>query len=105
MFGEVGACLSICVAYFVRAVLSSVIYHRVLPLDVPGFMKECCLKMSVPILISVCGGIAINNFIPDSGWGMLLIKAAATALIYLLSVVCFGLTGTEIRKALEWIKK
>jgi len=104
-FGAVGACISICIAYLVRAVLCNILYHRELPLDIPRFIKECYVKMSVPILVTIACGMAMNHCIPDGGWSMFLLKAAITVMIYLLSVICLVLTRQEKQNILSWLKK
>lgn len=104
-FGAIGACMSICIAYLVRAVLCNILYHRELPLNIPFFIKECYVKMSVPILVTIACGVAMNHCVPDSGWSMFLLKAAVTVMIYLLSVICLVLTGQEKQKILSWLKK
>lgn len=104
-FGVTGACVSICVAYLVRDVLLTVIYHRELPLDIPRFMKECYLKMSVPIVITIACGIALNIVVPDGSWGIFLFKAAVTAAIYLLTTLCVALNKQERQRILSWLKR
>lgn len=104
-FGEVGACLSICIAYLVRAVLYNIIYHKELPLEIPRFIKECYLKMSVPILVTIACGERLNHWVPDGGWSIFLLKTAIIVMIYLLSVICFALTGQEKQKIRSWLKK
>lgn len=104
-FGETGACLSICIAYLVRAVLCHIIYNRELPLDIPRFVKECYLKMSVPILVTVVCGMMLNNFVADGGWGRFLLKTVVIVVIYALSAVCFTLTRQEKRRVLDWLIK
>lgn len=104
-FGALGACISICVAYLVRDILLNITYHRELPLDIPRFIKECYVKMSVPIWMTVvCGGM-MNRCIPDGGWGVFLLKAAMTVLIYLVTLVCFGLSGRERHSLLNRLKR
>lgn len=104
-FGVVGACLSICISYLVRAVLLNVIYHKVLPLNIPSFIKNCYLRMSVPVLTTIAAGIGINYLIPDGGWMILVVKAGIVALIYLLSVLLFGLSGNERKSLLGRLKR
>lgn len=104
-FGVIGACVSICIAYLVRSVLCNFIYHKVLPLDIPRFIKECYIRMSIPILVTVACGCVINCWIPDVGWGIFLLKAFVTVLIYLLAVLLLGLTTQEKRRMLDQMIK
>ena len=97
--------MSICIAYLVRDLLLNIVYHRELPLDIPRFMKECYLKMSVPILVTIACGTVLNYIIPDGGWGTFLIKAAITLAIYVLSTLFFAFNKGEKQKILNWLKK
>jgi len=103
-FGVTGACLSICVAYLVRDVLLVITYHRELPLDIPRFMKECYLRMSVPIVITVVCGAVMNGCVPDEGWGSFLLKTVVTVVIYTLTTWFLALQKQEKRKILGWLK-
>ena len=104
-FGATGACISIFVAHCVRDVVCHIIYHRELPLNIPRFMKDCYLKMSVPILVTIACGAVLNRCIPDGGWGNFLIKALITAVIYALATACFALDKQERQKILNWLKR
>lgn len=104
-FGVLGACSSICMACLVQAVLYIIIYHRELPLNIPCFIRECYLKMSVPILDTIACGVVLNRCIPDGGWGIFLFKAGVTVIFYLLATVCFALSRQEKRKLLDRLKK
>lgn len=103
-FGVTGACASIGVAYLVRDFLLGMIYHRELPLDMPGFLKECCLKMAVPILTTVACGMMLNCFVPDGDWNILMQKAAITVAIYILTTFCLALKKQEKQSVLCWLK-
>ncbi len=63
-YGALGACISIFIVYMARVVIMSVIYHRVLKLNMWRFTKETFLKF-IPILLIVLGvGLALENFNP-----------------------------------------
>ena len=104
-YGVIGACISICIARLVKDVLCNATYHKELPLDILRFMKECYLKMSVPMLITIVCGAVLNHFLADGGWGRFLLKAGITAGIYLLTALFFGLNKQERRGILHWLKK
>ena len=104
-FGVTGACMSICIAYLVRNVLVHMIYHRELPLDIPRFMKECYLKMSVPILVTIAGGVVLNLCVPDRGWGVFFFKAVFAASFYILATLFFSLKKQERQAVICWLKK
>ncbi len=104
LFGVTGACISICVAYLVRDICLNVLCHRVLPLDIPGFIKKCYVRMAVPLILTILCGFAVNHLIADGGWTMLLLKGAIVCAIYFLCVLLFGLTANERRNILRIIK-
>ena len=95
MFGVTGACISICVAYFVRDVLLHIIYHRELPLDIRAFMKACYGRSAAPILLTLLCGAVMNHFVPDAGWLMLVLKGLVVVVIYLLTTALFSLEKRE----------
>ena len=103
--GVTGACVSICVAYTVRNVLTHVIYHRELPLDIPTFMKACYVRMSIPVLLTLLFGMAINVVIEDAGWIVLGVKGLLVTSVYLLLVYFFGLSKAERKNVSVHLKK
>lgn len=104
-FGVTGACLSICIAYMVRNTLLHIIFYRELPLDIPGFMKECYGKMSVPIIATIAFGLLLNQHVMDSGWGIFLIKATIIVVVYGISLFLFALNEEEKEKVLSLLKR
>lgn len=102
--GITGACLSICIAYMTRNVLCHVIYHRELPLDIPGFIKACYLRMSVPAVVTVMLGTVLNCCVPDAGWGIFLFKAAVVVVIYTVATLALALQKQERKMFLEWLR-
>ena len=104
-YGVIGSCVSICIAYLIRAIMSSIIYHRELLLDIPRFIKECYFRMSIPIVLTVLFGILMNCCIPDQGWGIFLLKGTITVAMYGLTTFFFALKKQEKRVILNWLKK
>ena len=104
-FGVTGACMSIGTAYLIRDILLNVIYHRELPLDIPRFIKECYLRMSVPMVLTIVCGLWINRWIADGGWIIFFVKATITAGIYCVTTWFLALSRQERRKLLEWMKR
>lgn len=104
-FGVLGACLSICVAYTVRAISLNIIYHRELPLNIPAFIKKCYLRMSIPVVLTVLAGMGMNHFVPDGGWLVFLMKAGATVIIYAVLMILIGYSRTEIKELLHLAKR
>lgn len=104
-FGVIGACVSIGTAYLTRDILLNVIYHRELPLDIPRFIKECYLRMSLPMVLTIVCGLWINRWIADGGWTIFFVKAAMTVGVYGVTTWFLALSRQERRKLLDWIKR
>ncbi|MCI8554137.1 MAG: oligosaccharide flippase family protein [Clostridiales bacterium] len=104
-FGVTGASLSIFLAYTLRAVLFNIAHHKVMKLNIPRFIKQCYLRMLPPILLSLLGGVALNAFIRDAGWGMLILKGSLLVALYLVCMWFFGLTGEEKAKAMAVLSR
>jgi O-antigen/teichoic acid export membrane protein len=99
-WGMLGACFSIFVAYMLRAVMLNVIAMKVLRFDISLFIKQCYLKMSVPILITIIFGVALNVVSNGTGWLLLGIKGVCVVTVYILLLYCVGLNKEE-RKSLS----
>ena len=103
-FGVIGACVSIFIAYMIRAVALLSVYKKVLKLDMTAFVKNCYVRMSIPILVTVGLGILMNRFIADNGWLVLCGKGIAVLVVYALTIFVFGLTRNE-RKTIFRMKR
>lgn len=104
-YGAIGACASICIAYFLRAMISSFIYHRELPLNIPRFIKACYIRMSVPVVLTLAFGILMNGCIGDGSWLLFLAKAVMLAAFYGLATFFLGFEKQEKQKILNRLKK
>ena len=105
IYGVIGACISICVAYFVRNILLHYICHTQLPLDVPGFMKACYARMYTPLVVTLICGMVMNRFVADAGWMVFIVKGAAIVVTYLLMVFIFSLERSERSQIIVRIKR
>lgn len=65
-YGATGAAASIFIAYMVRTVLMTVIYKKVLKLDMIKFFKATFLKISPYLLITLAVGLLCEYFNPIS---------------------------------------
>lgn len=104
-FGVIGACISIFVAYMIRVVALLIVYKKILKLDVSAFIKNCYVRMSIPILITVGLGFLMNYFIADNGWIILCGKGIAVVVVYALVILGFGLTRNERKIIFRIIKR
>jgi hypothetical protein len=94
-WGVVGACVSIFIAYMLRAVAINVVSHRVLKLNIPALIKQCYLRMSLPIILTVAAGFFINSVLPERSWFYFILKAAIVAVIYFLATFFIGLSRND----------
>lgn len=101
LYGVMGACISICFAYIVRAILYHIIHDKVMGFNIKQFIVQCYLRMIPTILITFGFGLLMNNFIVDGGWGRLLLKCMLIVVFYLLSVILLGLSKKERKFILE----
>lgn len=81
LFGCLGLCFAIFVAYIFRTICLDVLFKRELHLNIGRFFMESYIKLLVPLAIVLIVSIGIN-FIPISGWIGLIAKS-------LLFTACF----------------
>lgn len=105
LFGVTGACISICVAYLVRDIVLNILYHKVLPLNIPQFILQCYLRMLVPLVLTVLWGFGINYLIPGGGWMKILLKGGIVVILYGVHTLTLGLSRQERKKMLRLIKR
>jgi O-antigen/teichoic acid export membrane protein len=106
LWNEIGAALSICLAYLVRTIAMNIIYHKELDINVLGFFKECHIKMIPALAISMGLGILVQSLIPTSGWSVFLAKAMLVTLLYATIMWLFALNNYEksLAKSIVHIK-
>ena len=99
-FGALGASAAICIAYCIRAVLLNVVYSKVLHLKMGRFVRECYIRMSVPILLTILVSNGILTGIQGTGWGWLACKAVLISMIYGAILLTIGVENgwRNIRK-------
>lgn len=102
-FGVVGACISISIAYSLRAIAYIIVYQRIMKYDMLQFIKQCYIKMSIPIILSIAFGVALNYFIAGNDLALILIKGSAVAAIYFIVLFFISLSKHE-RKLLMQFK-
>ncbi len=95
LWGVIGSCISIFVAYSIRAVALNILYYKKLRIDTPFFAKNCYLKMSIPVIISLVIGCIICSFIPNKGWISLGIQAIIVCAEYLIVMFFLGISKDE----------
>lgn len=93
--GVIGASLSIFVAYSFRAAAIAVVSYRELGIDIPTFVKQCYLRMSLPVVMSVVIGLLLNMISIGGGWIEFLIKGLAISVCYIVIMYFVGFNSKE----------
>ncbi len=103
--GVLGASISICIAYFLRLILTVVFIKRKLCFDLMGFVKKCYIQMGVPVVVSFAIGFWAVSAIQGSTWVSLILKSIVVVVIYLICIVLLGLNQNERKAIYKKIKK
>lgn len=99
--GAIGSCLSIFVAYTVRAILYHIVHAKMMKLDMCRFIKECYLKMIVPVLSTLIVGYAINQLICVDGWIALMTKGVILLVFYSGITLISYMTREELKQIIH----
>ena len=103
--GIIGSCISIFVAYMLRALIMNIITKNVLKFELKDFAIKCYLRMGAAIILSLVLSLVITSFIPNNGWLMLLCEGIIVFGVYLIMIYCIGITKAERRIAVAIFKK
>lgn len=103
-FGVLGACISIFIAFTVRNIILNIICYKVLKLDIFRFIRDCYIRMSIPICISVLIGFLMNRIICPQGWTDLIIRGLVILIIFILSLFICGLNSTDRKYILQHLR-
>lgn len=95
LFDELGASISIGLAYLFRTIAMNIIYQVVLKIRVIIFFKDCYLKLMPWIILSFFVGKTITFLFPAVGWVELLIKAVMIAAAYIVLMWLFAWNSYE----------
>lgn len=84
-FGALGACISIFIVYMARVFVMSVIYHKVLKLNIIRFTKETFLKLGPTLLVVMAAGLALEHFNPmPHGYLRFLVNGIVFVAVFIL---------------------
>lgn len=86
-YGAIGASASICIAYLVRTALMNVLYYRELKLDMKSFYKSCYTTLWMPLVVALAAGFLANLVIPETSWGLFLLKSLFVCVAYGIPLV------------------
>lgn len=101
IYGAIGACLSISIAYFLRAIIYHIIYCRVMKFDIIEFIKKCYLRSIPCFAITIGFWMILRRFFVVTGWGSFFIATALVTMIFFITSICFFLTKAEKRAVLS----
>lgn len=99
--GVIGACISISIAYMLRAVALLFIYKRVLKIDMVSFVINCYIRMGIPIIITIVLGLLMNSLFSNGGWLVFAAKGLVIIGVYAAETLLLGLTPEERNKLLR----
>lgn len=94
-FGVTGACISIFVAYMVRAILMIWLHDKKMNINIGQFIKACYLKMSVPIIVTAIAGSLLSKLFNQWNWISICVCGIGVIFIYSVSILLFGLDKEE----------
>lgn len=99
--GVIGACISISIAYMLRAMALLFIYKRVLKIDMARFVINCYIRMGIPIIITIVLGYLMNSLFSNAGWLVFASKGLVIIGIYTAVTLLLGLNSKERNKLLR----
>ena len=99
--GVIGACISISIAYMLRAMALLFIYKRVLKIDMARFVINCYIRMGIPIIITIVLGYLMNSLFSNAGWLVFASKGLVIIGIYTAVTLLLGLNSEERNKLLR----
>lgn len=108
IYGAVGACIAICIAYSVRAVVTNIISGTIVKFNMKQFIKKCYVVMGLPtILCIIIWGFILTAFEVHDSWLSLFVEAILISISFICLVYIFGLDieeKTALKKALRRTK-
>ena len=104
-WGVIGACVSICISYFVRNIGMCIIYHKMINLNMFKFHFNCYIKTLPGLIVAIIGGLLVNWFMPDMGWISFILKVASFTLIFGISMFLLSFNKYERELSLGSAKK
>ena len=80
--GVLGAGIAIGIAYTIRLVLMTLVFDKVLKLNMKKFFYECHFKLLIPLVGTTIMGILLFLFISPKGWICFFCKCGIVVIIY-----------------------
>lgn len=95
-YGAIGAGIGVCIGNTVgRVAVMNIFYIKKFGLYIGLFFKECFMKLSVPIILTIIIAYVLEGFIKPNGWIIFFIKAMISGVIYCILIWIVGLNLEE----------
>lgn len=105
LFGAIGICSSICIAYFVRTIGMDYILYKDLKIEVLQFFKSSYLKLCFPFILCILVGVALNALILVSSWNIFIFKTLIYVILYSSIMYFIGMNRTEKDMIIKPLKR
>jgi len=105
LWGVIGASAAIFSAYSLRVILTLLLIHKKLDVDLRAFVLNCYLKLSVPTVVSLLVGFYVIHFFPSGSWLYLILKAMVIVMVYAIALLLLGLKPQERASLLRRIHR
>lgn len=94
-WGAYGASISIAISYFIRCILMNFVYYKFLDINIFKFFRECHVKMSVPLFITLVIGLEIQKYLSGPSIIELMTNIGTVTAIYILIMWNMAFNKTE----------
>lgn len=105
IYGFIGACISISVAYMVRVIILWILHKKVMKINILVFMKKCYLKNLIPVIFTIIIGGLFVNWYSSISWLDLAIKGIVICGIYAVFFGAFCIKKEQILSVDSKIKR
>lgn len=105
IFGALGICISIFIAYLIRTIGMDVIFYKDLHIDVITFFRDTFVALLMPLILCLALGFIINVAISIESWFGFIIKGTCFVGSYVLVMYFFAMNENEKGLLLSPVKK
>lgn len=105
LFGVFGAAMAVCLAYFVRTIVSNVIYRKKLPVNLSAYFASVYGRWSRAAILSVAVGFVLTRYCPMAdGWMGLVMQGVALTAVYAALLWLLGMSSQEKIVVTQYVK-
>ena len=103
-YGAIGASFGTALSLILgNGIIMNVYYHKIVGLDIKLFWKNI-ISMSPALILPTIYGIVINVFVPLTGITSFIIQTLIMAILFCVSMWCFGMSNREKRMIMPVLK-